>query len=387
MELHPLQEDAVNEIKRMRHRHVEEVVIAGPAGTGKSSVITEAMKGSYGYKVAAPTHKACDVLRRRGVTGVCTIHSLMYNMVDETKEEPILDKDGKQLIDEETKEPLFETVVIGQKWVARDEPITEPVCFEEGSMIGGRMLGDIRRLTQYRAIVGDPFQLPPVKDADVFSTTTPDVTLEHVWRIDDSPPLAMATAIRNKEPSYPHLFDIPVMPRTQGTWDHAAAQDDAIIIVWKNITRHYINQQIREMLGRTNWVPVEGDKIIFYDTDKDIGVYNGLSGVVDAVVSVDKYHCNLRIQTGDSEFRTLTCLSGPFRGEPVKRYGRRQEDDPVHVEYAYAITCHKAQGSEWKTVYVVDDVKGMSPIMGINEARRWLYTAVTRTTENLIIVR
>jgi superfamily I DNA/RNA helicase len=56
---------------------------------------------------------------------------------------------------------------------------------------------------------------------------------------------------------------------------------------------------------------------------------------------------------------------------------------PKEFAYGYAITCHKAQGSEWDKVLVVEEnfprVK--------EEHARWLYTAATRAVEKLVIRR
>lgn len=388
MELDLDQKLAVMELVRVQRRKKDEVVVAGPAGTGKSSVISSFVDGAHAVKVAAPTHKACDVLRKKGVGDVGTIHSLMYEVRDEIEEVPILDKKGKPVLDPITKDPLKDKVVVGQKWIPREERIADLVIFEEASMIGGRMVDDIRRLVARRAFVGDPFQLPPVRDRDVFAAATPDATLTKVWRIDESPPLALATAVREGRPAYPHLFDVPVVSKTPETWEHVAGIENAIVICWKNTTRHWINKQVRYVRnGGAGWAPVERDRVVFYETDTDIGVYNGLGGTVDAVHSVDQHVCKLRVMTDGGQFRTVNALSAPFRGEEIKRRGRRDEDDPLHVEYAYAITCHKSQGSEWPHVFVVDDVRGMVPVMGAMQAKRWLYTAVTRTTEKLTIVR
>ncbi|MDR2388882.1 MAG: AAA family ATPase [Tannerellaceae bacterium] len=56
----------------------------------------------------------------------------------------------------------------------------------------------------------------------------------------------------------------------------------------------------------------------------------------------------------------------------------------VQVKYAYAVTCHKAQGGQWKNVfldigYIKEDILG-------EEFYRWLYTAVTRATGCLYLV-
>ena len=67
---------------------------------------------------------------------------------------------------------------------------------------------------------------------------------------------------------------------------------------------------------------------------------------------------------------------------------KKLKEDPCYnalqVKYAYAVTCHKAQGGQWKRVfidqgYLTDDM--LSP-----DYCRWLYTAVTRATEMLYLV-
>ena len=53
-------------------------------------------------------------------------------------------------------------------------------------------------------------------------------------------------------------------------------------------------------------------------------------------------------------------------------------------DYGYCITCHKAQGSEWKCVIVIDE---RSMYTTDDEYKRWLYTAVTRSSNRLFIVK
>ena len=56
---------------------------------------------------------------------------------------------------------------------------------------------------------------------------------------------------------------------------------------------------------------------------------------------------------------------------------------PKNFTYAYAITCHSAQGSEWDKVLVIEE---SFPNIKIEHAR-WLYTAATRASEKLVIRR
>lgn len=70
-----------------------------------------------------------------------------------------------------------------------------------------------------------------------------------------------------------------------------------------------------------------------------------------------------------------------------KKYERVREHpffNALQVKFAYAITCHKAQGGQWDTVFV--DQGYMREEMIDTEYYRWLYTAVTRATHRLYLV-
>ncbi len=54
------------------------------------------------------------------------------------------------------------------------------------------------------------------------------------------------------------------------------------------------------------------------------------------------------------------------------------------MKFAYAVTCHKAQGGQWKCVFV--DQGFLQDDMLDRSFLRWLYTAVTRATERLYLV-
>ncbi|MFC2138078.1 ATP-dependent RecD-like DNA helicase [Bacteroidota bacterium] len=70
-----------------------------------------------------------------------------------------------------------------------------------------------------------------------------------------------------------------------------------------------------------------------------------------------------------------------------KIYKQVREDkyfNALQVKFAYAITCHKSQGGQWKAVYI--DHGYLSDDMINKEYLRWLYTAVTRATEKLYLI-
>ncbi len=56
----------------------------------------------------------------------------------------------------------------------------------------------------------------------------------------------------------------------------------------------------------------------------------------------------------------------------------------LQVKYGYAVTCHKAQGGQWKRVFL--DQGYITPEMATPDYYRWLYTAFTRATEKLYLV-
>ena len=67
---------------------------------------------------------------------------------------------------------------------------------------------------------------------------------------------------------------------------------------------------------------------------------------------------------------------------------KKMKSDPYYnalqVKYAYAVTCHKAQGGQWKRVFL--DQGYMTEDMLSPDYFRWLYTAFTRATETLYLV-
>jgi exodeoxyribonuclease-5 len=78
-----------------------------------------------------------------------------------------------------------------------------------------------------------------------------------------------------------------------------------------------------------------------------------------------------------------------YSGEKTKKkqYDKVRNDpyfNALQIKYAYAVTCHKAQGGQWKSVfvdqgYVTEDNLDVDYL-------RWLYTAFTRAVEKLYLV-
>ena len=93
----------------------------------------------------------------------------------------------------------------------------------------------------------------------------------------------------------------------------------------------------------------------------------------------------------DGESYTLKCLQatleehymGKFNASAPKRdVFRAKQDERTHeLDYGYAITCHKSQGSQWDECVVHDESNVFR-----GDADKWLYTAVTRAAKKLTLV-
>lgn len=71
----------------------------------------------------------------------------------------------------------------------------------------------------------------------------------------------------------------------------------------------------------------------------------------------------------------------------LKRFKEIRENphfNAVQVKFAYAVTCHKAQGGQWRAVFIDRCLFGDEPMT--RDMLRWLYTALTRATDKLYLV-
>ena len=91
-------------------------------------------------------------------------------------------------------------------------------------------------------------------------------------------------------------------------------------------------------------------------------------------------------EQSDRLFEQVMLDYADIRTKP-ERYKKLKEDpyyNALQIKYAYAVTCHKAQGGQWAHVYV--DQGYMTDDMLTPDYIHWLYTAFTRATEKLFLV-
>lgn len=115
--------------------------------------------------------------------------------------------------------------------------------------------------------------------------------------------------------------------------------------------------------------------------------YNDLE--LDVKILLDTLHSDAPALTREESERLFQAVQEDYSDITVKRERMKKikEDswyNALQVKYAYAVTCHKAQGGQWQRVFV--DQGYMTEEMLTSDYYRWLYTAFTRATETLYLV-
>jgi exodeoxyribonuclease-5 len=155
------------------------------------------------------------------------------------------------------------------------------------------------------------------------------------------------------------------------------------VLVGTNRTRRLYNRRIRALKGFEGELPVVGDKLVCLRNDRQKGLLNGGLWRVESVRPKRKEMLRYMVApeeaTGSAPAR-IAVLPEFFTGEGGELpWARRRESD--EFDFGYALTVHKAQGSQWDSVVLFDES------FAFREHRaRWLYTGVTRAAGRLAVV-
>jgi exodeoxyribonuclease-5 len=162
------------------------------------------------------------------------------------------------------------------------------------------------------------------------------------------------------------------------------------VICGRNATRLFLNTAMKQAAGFPDAYPRGlGEKIICLKNRHDLGLVNGmfldLSDIRDE--SPLAFSATVRTEDGTSVPGRQWFYKGHFDDHvayDAERLRRDWRDMRGLVEsvWGYAITCHKAQGSQWENVIVYDDGLGRTA----EDRARWLYTAITRAEQGLVIL-
>lgn len=399
----------------------------GPAGSGKTSVITattDCIKGQVIY--LAPTAKSALVMRRRGCENPRTVHSVIYRpkgisgdrkQIEQLRalmDIPTTDPKAKQLRDKLlpllaadlkklegvveagklnrpgesnrvkalklalstgisnprdliTTSPLFE---VNEESDVREAALI--VC-DEISMCSQKMVEDILSFGVPLLAQGDPYQLPPVMAQAYFANQEPDFLLTEVHRqAKDSPIIHLATLAREgKKISVGDYGNCKVT--NQSDAESAMAADQ--ILVGTHKQRWRTIDMVRKLQGHLSVLPEIGEKVICKDNNPKMGLINGDSFTITLSEDVGT-RCKLGLQNEDIDTVVYAWKDYFLRKEP----NPWTKKDAACITHGAATTVHSAQGSQYPFVYVIDE----SSVFGA-DSKRHRYTAFTRASEKLVV--
>jgi exodeoxyribonuclease V len=335
----------------------------GYAGVGKTTLARHVAEGAQGETAfAAFTGKAALVMRASGCFGASTIHALIYRASEGVDGAPptfILNKDG----------PASRASLI---------------VIDECSMVDVELARDLLSFRKPILVLGDPFQLPPVKGGGYFTEAVPDVMLTQIHRqAENNPIIRLSQIVRaGGELADGQYGETRVVRRSAIDAAQVLAADQVLVGV--NRTRRAYNQRMRALNGFAEPLPVAGDRLVCLRNDRTKGLINGGLWRVEALGGMQKDFVRMTVRPADegaAKSVKVAVLKHFFEGtEGDLAYPLRRESD--EFDYGYALTVHKAQGSQW------DDVMLFDESFAFREHRaRWLYTGLTRAAKRLTVVR
>lgn len=414
------QKNALIHIQNMidnRSHNSKYYLLAGYAGTGKTTIAENIAryalsKGKRMY-IMAPTNKAANLLAEKlqqaevniKPENIGTIHKMIYGSPTSTG-----------------------------TWNLSNVISDSVILIDESSMIDSRVMNDIMRATENGNVVifmGDSYQLQPVgSDPKLFQGGVKEIEKSHELtdvrrQTLDSNVLKVATMVRtDKTPYVPDksTHDFKVSKSKDEFLDDFKESiknnEDCIMIVATNRERTAMNMLARETkFGSDSEILNDGDVLIsvanaYGDNwrmpNSEMFTINSHEKKFE--VSVDDQEIYF-YKVSDEEGKTFTLALLPYLSKPtfyhteMMEHANRNKDlynyldsenllvdkkvskyakldqSLVIATYGYAITAHKAQGSQWEKVFVNQDYAHPS-----SDASRWYYTAITRSSKNVIVL-
>jgi exodeoxyribonuclease-5 len=347
------QQAALDEILDWRARDPrgdnQYLTLGGYAGTGKTTLIAYLASTWPGVATVAVCGKAAHVLRLKGVPNAQTAHSLLYV--------PMPSIGGGVRYRKRSYLPGVETIIV-----------------DEASMIDHVLFRDLLSFALPTVFIGDHGQLEPI-GTNPNLMANPMLRLETIHRqARGNPILRLATAFREGRRVRPWQ-DPQGRLRVLGrrAFDQLVSPDVQMICGF-NKTRHRVNQQVRRMLSHEGQLVAPGEKLICLQNNKKWNIFNGQQVTVLDIAREGRRTIDLEVEADDGRSFMLPCLREQFGRDAIKEIQKRV----ALMDYGYCLTAHKAQGSEWNEVLVLEEIDGRW------DSRRWRYTVATRAKERLV---
>ena len=369
--------------------------IHGPAGSGKSTIASEAThKIDRDITALAYSGKAAEVLRRKGLPAN-TIHSKIYKPANEVNEEAdALQRqiDSGELKDSKLRSALRRLEELrAPTFILRDDnPFGDRneslILIDEMSMANAEIGEDLQSFRIPILALGDPYQLPPIEGAGYFDKK-PDIVLKEVHRQAlESPVLRLATMAREGKalPSGKH-GDSLVTTRQRVNRDLVVGVEQ--VLSGSNKARMQLNEEIRQFHGFSG-LPKKGEKIICLRNNRIDGVLNGQIFELAEDVEDDPEETYLWMKLGFKDMSVKVhreCFDGHM--DRIKSWDYRRRSRANEFDFAWAITVHKFQGSEADFSFVMgghvslaESQRRFSPLVVY-----WYYQSKRKSSDRAII--
>jgi exodeoxyribonuclease-5 len=404
-------EDILNHVKTLDYKVLS---IGGEAGTGKTTLTKEI--------VSQLLEKGINISEILLAAPTGTASKRLYQVLQDFKIYPrtIHSSIYKQDPDTEYNERV--------KFLTRDiedfEVTPKVILMDEGSMVDEYTMEDVLLLHIPVVLIGDFNQLNPINGKMNKYIKNPTYTLTVCFRhLEDNDILELARYVNSLDKKTHYAKDImsKITKKygkkiNKGVFileSHLKLYDNFTVLVKNNFqfisgqhrTKNYINRRVRELLGfcptphtqefeknqlkltYNPMYPQVGDRIVcrknVYIKDSfevQLGMIpNGGIYIVQEVLEIKPENDLIKMRIKDVIDNISLVIFSRLSYFFVKPdNGIKVFDDKIcKFDYAYCMTCHSAQGSEFPNVAVVVDWG--------KDARAWIYTAITRAKTNLVI--
>lgn len=358
------------------------ITLGGYAGTGKTTLIAilrtkiAAINPKLRIAFCSYTGKAARVLRTKlkeqktllKGDSVSTIHSLIYSpVVNEAQD------------------------IVG--WQRKEEVGCDLIIVDEASMVDQAIWLDLQSYKVPIIAVGDHGQLPPI--GDQFNLMQkPMLLLEQIHRqLEGNPIIELSIQARTSGEILPGIYAPHVRKYLKSSEESgemmqdllASFNENTLLLCGYNHTRIKLNAQIRQNRELFSSEPVAGDRVICLRNNHAKGIFNGMQGTIQLIEDVDQtwYYAEIYMD-GEADLYKGNIAKAQFNSTEGVNYraGRKETVNGDLFDFGYALTVHKAQGSQAQRVILFEErFAKMDDAMW----RKWLYTAVTRAEEELYI--
>lgn len=376
------QQNALNELLKWFNSQKKIITLGGYAGTGKTTLISVFKKAlltknkKLTVAFCSYTGRAAQNLKNRLKENnaisykdtISTIHGLIYD--------PIENANG---------------VIID--WAKKDELEHDLIIVDEASMIDETIWQDLTSYGIPILAVGDHGQLPPI-NGKFNLMEKPQILLTQIHRQAKGNPIIKVSEFARSAGIVPpkeygkrvvkYSRDDP-FSQSVSTEILENYSTDTLILCGYNSTRTKLNQYIRNNLGFETAEPQNGDRVICLRNNQKKGIYNGMLGTIKHIKLKEKDWYEAEILMDDTDKTYSGQIYAPQFGAKTAinfTQNRRFTTKGDLFDFGYALTVHKAQGSQAKKVIMFEERFGK---MDDEMWRRWLYTGITRAEEELYL--